>query len=93
MHGQNCHLDRKVPSIELMPNLLMTSGLALSHLPREEECKNHNGEIEESIEILKDKVETGKVYELFSCDYARSKKSRGLLNPSLKVILCLLLYP
>ena len=76
-----------------MPNLLMTSALALNNLPREEECKNHNGEIEESIEFLKDKVETGKVYELFSTRYGTSAKSRGLLNPSLKVIICLLLYP
>ena len=52
-----------------MPNLLLTSGLALKNLPREEECKNHNGEIEESVKALVEKVEIGKTYELFTTEY------------------------
>lgn len=92
VHGTNCKLSKTVPSIQLMPNLLMTSGLALSHLPRDEECKNHNGEIEESVKILTEKVESGKLYELFTTEYGVGR-AKGVLNPSMKVILCLLLYP
>lgn len=75
-----------------MPNLLMTSGLALSNLPRDEECKNHNGEIEESVAVLTEKVEGGKLYELFVSEYVPGN-AKGVMNPSMKVILCLLLYP
>ena len=49
-----------------MPNFLMAQALCLKSMPREEECKNHNGEIEQSVKALKESVETGKLYDLLT---------------------------
>jgi hypothetical protein len=56
-----------IPCIRLMPNLIMTQAMAIKHVCQdEEEAKNHNEEISESINKVNSAIETGKIYELFN---------------------------
>ena len=49
-----------------MPNLMMTSALAMRKMPgQEEESKNHNEDLEKQFKNLNKCVEKGTLHELF----------------------------
>ena len=73
--------DENISCVKLLPNLLMSSALALKNV-KEEESKNHNEDLEEAVSKIKTAVDSGSVRNLF--DYK---------NADVLVIITLLLYP
>lgn len=69
----------KINCLKLMPNLLMSSALACRSVESsEEECKNHNKELEKAVNRINEHVENGTLSKLFALDEdERTKRGKA----------------